>query len=180
MQAYEALDREPQQAVRALLSLAERGSSMGMLYLGYAYANGVGVESNVGLAETWYSRAAGMGLSRAHYSLARLYLDRRQYADARREFEAAASAGFVPAVHFLGRIYYFGFGVPLDRERARPLLEQASVWGCVYAKALLGYDMMHEGKGIVSKVKGALIKLDCYIEAVRILWTEGISSDRFR
>jgi TPR repeat protein len=178
--AYEALDTDPVQAVSALTSLAERGSPMSMLYLGYAFSNGTGVSPDPQRAETWFRRAAGAGLLRAHYNLGRLYLDNRQYSNAKQEFEHAASNGFMPAVHFLGRIQYFGLGVPVDKVQGRILLETASRWGCLYAKATLAYDQIHEGTGAPAIFKGILMRLECYFDLVRILWTEGIASDRFR
>jgi TPR repeat protein len=178
--AYKALDTDPVQAVRALTSLAERGSPMSMLYLGFAFSNGTGVSLDLQCAETWYRRAADAGLLRAHYDLGRLYLDIRQYSNAKLEFEYAASKGFMPAFHLLGRTHYFGYGVPVDKAQGREFLETASRWGCVGAKAVLARDLIHEGKGAPAIFKGILLKLECYFEFVWILCAEGIASDRFR
>jgi TPR repeat protein len=180
MKAYQALDSAPERAASALTRLAESGSPMGMLYLGYVLRNGIGVPPDIQGAEIWYRRAADAGIPRARYHLGRLYLDNRQYAEALVEFERAASNGFAPALHFLGRIYYFGYGVPIDKDRGRTLLESAAKSGGIYAKALLAHDLIHEGGSTRARLKGVLMKFACYAASLRTLLTEGMSSDRLR
>lgn len=180
LEAYKALDTTPAQAVRTFAELAEHGSALSMQYLGCSYRDGIGVAKNLQIAEEWFRKAAEKGLARAHYSLGRLYFDNERYGDARQEFESAATGGFVPAVHFLGRIYYFGLGVPLDKLRGRSLLETASRWGCVYAKAILAYDLVHESRSPWALGRGILMKLACLVDTTKILLTEGFTSDRFR
>ena len=180
MRASEALESAPAEAIRTLTALAERGSPLSMLTLGCCSRDGIGVAKDLQRAEKWFRSAADTGLARAHYSLGRLYLDAERYVDAEKEFETAASAGFVPAVHFLGRIYYFGLGVSPDKIRGRALLETASRWGCVYAKAVLAHDLLHESKNAWAFVKGVLMKLECFVDTTKILLSEGVTSDRFR
>jgi TPR repeat protein len=179
-EAYRALDRSPQAAVRSLAALADRGSPMAMLYLGYAYRNGIGVEKDADGAEAWYRKAAEAGLARANYHLGRLYLDCERYEDAKREFERASSGGFAPGDHFLGRMYYFGLGVSVDQPRARELLRAAARWGCIFAKALLATDRMRSAANPLFVVSGVLLKAWCYVEAIWIFCVDGYSSDCFR
>jgi hypothetical protein len=152
---------------------------MSMLYLGSAYRQGTGTSIDLHEAEQWYLRARAAGLVRAGYDLGRLYFDEKRYVDARKVFETAASQGFVPAIHFLGRIYYFGYGVPIDKTQGKALLESAARWGCIFAKALLAYDLMHQGS-VRGVCKGVFVKVTCYIDMLKALYTEGLSSDRFR
>jgi len=104
--AYKKLECDPAQAISTMTGMAERGSLMSMLYLGYAYRNGTGVSLDTGCAERWFKRAAEAGFTRAYYELGRMYLDASEYSRARAELETAAARGFVPAVHFLGRMHY--------------------------------------------------------------------------
>jgi len=124
--------------------MAERGSSTSMLYLGYAFTNGIGGSPDLQAAERWYRLAAEAGLTRAHYNLGRLYLAGGRFSDAKYELERAAAKEFMPAIHYLGRLYYFGYGVPVDRVRGKALLEAAAKWGCIFAKATLAYDLIHQ------------------------------------
>ena len=180
LRAYRTFDTAPEDAVKLWTSLAERGSPQSMQYLGYCFEEGVGAQKNLLCAEKWFRAAADLGVVRARYSLGRLYLDVKQYVKAKQEFECAASKGFVPAVHFLGRIHYFGYGVPVDRIRGKILLEEASNGGCLFAKALLAYELLHETKGTSALLKGILLRLEIYSDFVRILLTDGVTSDRFR
>ena len=180
MRAYRELETAPHQAVTTLIPMAEGGTPMAMLYLAYAFRNGIGVACDLELAEAWYRRAVDAGLHRAHYHLGRLFLDSSRYAEAMMEFEQAASKSFMPGVHFLGRIYYFGLGVPADKEKGRELLSEAAGWGCVFAKALVAHDLIRRGEDIWSVFRGAFTKLGCYVELLRIAWSEGTGSDRLR
>jgi len=181
LQAYRKLETDPADAVKIWTSLAERGSPQSMVYLGSCFSNGLGVEKDLQCAEKWFRAAADLGVVRAHYSLGRLYLDAQRYAEAKQEFESAASKGFVPADHLLGRIYYNGYGVPVDRARAKAHLETASNWGCVFAKTLLAYDLRHEqGGGALACLKGNLMRLEATFDLIRILSTDGFTSDRLR
>ena len=180
LRAYETLDTAPADAVKIWTSLAERGSPQSMSYLGCCFRDGVGVDKDLGCAEKWFRAAADLGVVRARYSLGRLYIDAQRYAEAKQEFEYAASKGYVPAVHFLGRIHYFGYGVSVDRARAKILLEAASSEGSVFAKALLAYDLLHETEGASAFLKGILLRLETYFDVMRILLTDGLTSDRFR
>ena len=178
-QAYGKLETDPAAAVKIFASLAERGSPQSMLYLGACFRDGLGVEKILETAEKWFRAAADLGLVRAHYHLGRLYLDALRYAEAEQEFKSAASKGFVPAVHFLGRIHYYGYGVPVDRARAKVLLEEASNWGCVFAKALLARDLRDETRGVSAFLKNTLLRLEPCFDAIKILRTDGLASDRF-
>jgi len=151
-----------------------------MLYLGACVRDGLGVVKNLETAEKWFRAAADLGVVRAHYHLGRLFLDTQKYAEARQEFESAASKGFVPAVHFLGRIHYYGYGVPTDRARAKIFLEEASDWGCVFAKALLAHDLCHETGGASAYLQGFLMRLEATFDVIKISMTDGLTSDRFR
>jgi TPR repeat protein len=176
--AYKELFHNPVSAVQTLTSLADSGSAWSMLYLGYAFRSGTGVNIDVSKAVSWYRRAMDLGLLRAGYHLGRLYLDNQQYTDARITFERSAMDGFAPSTHFLGRIYFFGFGVPIDKARGRALLESASKAGCIFAKALLAHDLVHEGGSVRAQIKGVFMKTSCYIDLAIVLLTERMSSDR--
>jgi len=180
LQAYKKLDTAPADAVKTWTSLAARGSPLSMMYLGCCFRDGLGVEKDRRSAEKWFKAAADLGVVRARYCLGRMYLVAGQYAEAKLEFEYAASKGYIPAVHFLGRIYYCGYGVSVDRARARILLETASAGGSVFAKALLASDLLHKTKGVSAYLKGVLLRLEATFDIIKIGLTDGLRSDRFR
>jgi TPR repeat protein len=180
LRAYRDLSSAPERAISAFTALANNGSPMAMLYLGYALRSGIGVAPDALRAEFWYRRAADLGITRARYHLGRLYLDARRYADAHVEFERSASDGFAPSLHFLGRIYYFGFGLTVDKQKGRMFLHSAAQGGCVFAKALLAHDLIHEIGGLGATARGLLMKFSCYVRLIGILWVDGMSSDQLR
>jgi TPR repeat protein len=180
VEAYATLETDPKRALVQLRSLADSGSAMSMLYLGSAYRDGNGTSVDLREAEQWFLRARAAGLVRAGYNLGRLYLDEKCFVVAREAFEIAASEGFVPAAHYLGKIYYLGWGVEKNAEKGKELLIQAADWGCVFAKGMLAYDLIHNGKSLLATAKGVLIKCSCYIDLFKILATEGFTSDRLR
>ncbi len=174
------LETNPAQALDELKKLATNGSPMSMYYIGIAYAFGKGVTIDLDKAECWYLRAAEAGSERAYYELGRLYLKAKKYGESKKAFERSAAGGFMPAVHMLGRMYFFGYGVDKDFQKAKPLLERAATWGSVFAKRLLAYQMMHSRQGWRVVWKGLVLQCRVYVDAVVVLFSEGTSSDRFR
>jgi uncharacterized protein len=60
-------------ASRLFTDLAARGDARAQTYLGYMYANGIGVPQNFMVAAGWYRCASQQGIARAQYMLGLMY-----------------------------------------------------------------------------------------------------------
>jgi len=181
-QAYAMLSDRSPQTIGALTELAERGSVWSMLGLGYAYTDATLGTPDLAASEMWCRKAAEAGLVCAHYYLGRLYLMQSRYAEAKQEFEFAASKDYAPAIHYLGRIAYFGWGVPSDTVKGKALFEAASTRGNLVARDMLARDMIRHGTWR-EKAKGHLSRFRFLYELIRTACVEGengLLSDRFR
>lgn len=150
LQAYDSGRYE--QAIEDWADAAEDGSADAQHALGWAYANGLGVERNEAEAVAWYERAAGRGHTGAQVNLAILYDDGIGILapDPRRAaalFRQAADAGSPEAQNSLGRMYKAGRGVPRDPRQAAVWLERAAKQG--YAPAQNSFGLMYlNGEGV--------------------------------
>jgi TPR repeat protein len=180
IRAYESLSSDPKTSLESLRRQAESGSPIGMHLLASAYREGTGVKTDLAEAEVWYKKATDAGLMHAWYALGRLLLDQKRYTESRTAFEQVAEQGFMPAIHMLGRIYYFGLGVAPDHDRAVILLRRAADGGCIFAKALIAYDLVRRAEGARTFLRGIVMKLSCYPQLLFILALEGFRSDKLR
>jgi hypothetical protein len=60
-------------AARMFTDLAEDGNARAQTYLGYMYANGIGVPQNFKVAAGWYHCASQQGIASAQYMLGLMY-----------------------------------------------------------------------------------------------------------
>ena len=132
--AHSLLRSNPAQALLALKALAERGSTMSMLYIGEAYDEKGAATTDLTRAAEWYSRAADRGSTLGRYKLGRVYLDLERYGEARQMFEMGVSENYAPSMNMLGMMYMKGIGINRDVSRARPLFERSASLGHVFAK----------------------------------------------
>jgi len=114
-------------AFRLYSELASRGTSTGMLNLGYFYDCGIGVRKNRAMALKWYRRAYRRGSSAAASNIATIYRD-----DGRHRLEAQWYARAVrlkdgDAAVELAKLVLAGKGVRESRSHASRLLKRASV-----------------------------------------------------
>lgn len=152
--AHARLRSEPNEAIRDLERLAERGSLASMQYIANAYELGQGVERDQAKAWQWYECAAHAGAPLAAYKLGRKYLREGKYGEAKGFFEVGMAQGYMPCVHFLGRMYWKGFGVSKNLDQARILLERASSAGYVFAKRDLAIFLIQGQFGIAQRIRG--------------------------
>lgn len=160
--------------------LANQGSIMSMVYLGYAYNEGKVTKSDYLESERWYRQAVVAGSVLAEYGLGRLFLKSGRPVEARQYFELAANKGYVPAIHFLGRIYFYGQGVPKDIEKATELLERAASGGSVFAQRILGQILVQKNSSFLKKLRGVWLIVSAAAVLTIIICINGFSSDRFR
>lgn len=152
--AYARLSSEPNEAIRDLEALVERGSLASMQYIADAYEGGLGVERDQVKAREWYERAAHAGDALAAYRLGRKYLQEGKYNEAKELFEIGMAQGYMPCLHYLGRMYWKGVGVSQNLDQARSLLERASNAGYVFAKRDLALFLIKGRFGMAQRIRG--------------------------
>ncbi len=144
-------------AVELFRQAAELGHANAQYHLGYAYLEGLGIEPDLGEAQTWLTQAAEAGNAQAMSHLALSY--RAPYSNppqpgkARAWYEKAHAAGRADALAYIGYMYQEGeLGSPegstedadsnatdtANMSRALEYFERAAAEGSMLAKVNLG------------------------------------------
>lgn len=152
---------------------------MSMLYIGHAWQEGNGVSQDLTRAEEWYQRAANAGSVMGLYALGRLYLKQRRFDDAKKAFRLGAARGYAPAMHFLGRMCFFGWG-ETDIAKAKIFLEDASALGNLRARRLLGQLLVRHHVNTLELLRGIFLNARTFVEFFVVGCTEGVHSERFQ
>lgn len=102
-------DENMQKALNIYRTFAEKGDRDAQTKLGFMFEHGLGVKSNIGNAQTWYTLAAEQDQNIAQYLLGRLHqlgkTDKQpNYAEAKKWYEKSAST-FSTSALALGFIY---------------------------------------------------------------------------
>lgn len=116
-----------------LMDAARQGNAAAQYEVGQHYANGEGVDQDMGEAAKWFERAAQQGLAAAQYRLATQYEKGRGVKQddhlAREWYEKAARSGNVKAMHNLAVIHAEGRGTAQDFKTASEWFTQAADHG---------------------------------------------------
>lgn len=123
-----------EEAYPRLRELASAGDGWANLHLGWMYQRGLACPIDLAKAEGSYLRAYERGISEAPYYLGRLYRGKKQYQDALRYLEEAASKGNPSAAYWTYLMYSDGEGVAQDSHKAMQFLEKATALGHIFAK----------------------------------------------
>lgn len=95
-------------ALKLFKEAADKDSGTGACYLGDMYYFGVGVKQDIAAAEHWYVVGTKLRDPRAEFNLATLELKNAQPEQSLSKvadyFRESASAGYIPAMHSLGRL----------------------------------------------------------------------------
>ncbi len=111
---------------------AQKNDIVALNNLGSLYFSGVGTDRDVEKASSLFKRAADLGNSEAAVNLAFIYLTSTRNMDAQlrsavvRLFSQAAEGGNTTAQYMLGMIYYNGFGVAKNDDKAFIYLKKAA------------------------------------------------------
>lgn len=110
--------------------------------LGDLYKYGELVDQDYNKAIEYYILSINQGYVEAYNRLGETYLDLTDYGKAIGNFEKAYSLcdGFDKAwaAYRIGKLYYYGAGVPSDSAKALPFLLEASNGGLEHANCMLG------------------------------------------
>ncbi|HTO83812.1 MAG TPA: tetratricopeptide repeat protein [Methylomirabilota bacterium] len=174
--AHSLLRDNPAQALRDLEGLADRGSTMSMLYIGYACRHGEGTARDLVRAAEWYSRAASRGSKLGRYLLGRVYLELERYAEAQQMFEMGVSENYAPSMNLLGIMYMRRRGIERDTSRALFLLEQSASLGNIYGKRNLARLLLKGTFGPLQFLRGIYI----FISVFKDVLSTDPRSEQFR
>jgi len=128
--------------------IADSGSVVAQLYLGWMYQTGKGVDKDLDQAENWYRQAIAGDPARGEFYLATVRRDRGDQKQAREWFERSAARGYAPAMYQLGRIYRCGYGVTVDRQKAFEYIERAAAKGHLFARRDIARNLLRGQSGI--------------------------------
>lgn len=108
------------------LESAELGFADAILAMGWYYLNGVGVDSSVDQATYWYKKSARHGSTQAMFSLGQIAFDSQKWSDAKMWFQRAADKQHHRSLFWLGKHYWRGHGVELNKKMAKQLFHHAT------------------------------------------------------
>ena len=157
--AYDAfLNGRYEEAIAIWLPLANSGDAGAQFNMGVMYANGLGVDRDMGVAMDWWEAAARQLHVRAAHNLALAMLAGEPRDGSRAEGEIdytavlrflkiGADAGYPNSEYTLGKLYAEGVGVEKDPRRAAELFLSASIKGFAKAQYNLG-KIYRDGTGM--------------------------------
>ena len=111
---------------------AAKDDKVALNNLGSLYYSGIGTKKDVKEAVKLFEKAAELGNNEAAVNLAFVYLTSYKNIDANvrsavvRLFNQAAEGGNITAQYMMGMIYYNGFGIAKNNDRAFKYLKQAA------------------------------------------------------
>ena len=161
-------DERYEEAFEKYRVLAERGSLIAQLLLGWMYHAGKGVDQNLEEAEKWYRKAAVTNSPEGQFYLATLHRTKRQYQQAIDWFEKSASQGYSPAIYLLGKLYYVGEGVAVNKDKAFEYFERAAQEGHLFVRRNIAYDMIKGHRGISRIPFGILVMAQVFWTALKV------------
>jgi len=178
-EAHDLLAKDPMRALSELQALADQGSVMSMVYLGYAYKNGIGVGVDPSKALAWYEHAARSGSVLGLYGLGLMSLDMKQYQKAKESFKAAVALEHPPSMNMLGKMYYTGLGCKKNIQTAKDLYQRSAALGHVFAKRNLAILLMRGKFGLSKILPGVALFLLSLKEGFAVSYSDEFS-DRLR
>lgn len=108
---------------------AEQGNVSCQSELGFMYYQGKGTSRDLDAAENWFKKAFAEGDEQAGVGLFRVYVERDEFDKALHYMRIMEEKEYPPALYWLGRMYYNGFGVQKDLAKAFEYFTQAAEHG---------------------------------------------------
>lgn len=115
------------------------GHADAILAMGWYYLNGIGVERDLERARKWYRDSARRGDTWAMFSLGQIAYEERDYVEAHIWFKRAYEAKHVRSLYYLGRLYWRGQGVDMDKPEAMRCFHRAAGLNVKEAKRVLKF-----------------------------------------
>lgn len=136
--------------------------------LGFMYYQGKGTQRNLVTAESWFKQAFERGDEQASVGLFRIYVERSEYSEALRYMRRMARKHYPPALYWLGRMYYNGYGVTKDLNRALIYFTLAARYGHFVG-------MRDRAKSLMRGVNGFFARFIGAYEFVRLIFRMAVA-----
>lgn len=126
------LPQDSEKAFKYYTLAADKGDKVALNNLGSLYFSGIGTQKNVVKAVKLFEEAARLGNNEAAVNLAFVYLTSSNGGGSNlrsmvvRLFNQAAEGGNITAQYMMGMIYYNGYGVAKNDDRAFQYLKKAA------------------------------------------------------
>ena len=167
--AYSRFVAEPTvECIEEFESLVDEGSLQSMFYLGVAYRDGQGVETEEEKAVEYFVRASDLGFAIAGYNLGLLYFDQKKYRKSFETLSAWEDANYAPTLCRLASFYQNGYGVEKQIDKAKLLFERSSKLGNIWAKRRLAQIYMTGKFGVFRTVQGVALYLNAFVQWIFI------------
>ncbi|MBR1648608.1 MAG: sel1 repeat family protein [Alphaproteobacteria bacterium] len=132
----QGLERDDEKALMYYSMAAEKKDKIALNNLGSLYYNGIGTKKDVVKAAQLFEEAAALGNNEAAVNLAFVYLTNSSFSGDQeraahrsrvvRLFNQAAEGGNATAQYMMGMIYYNGFGLNKNDDKAFQYLKKAA------------------------------------------------------
>ncbi|WP_291869852.1 tetratricopeptide repeat protein [Maribacter sp.] len=111
---------------KKLKTLAKEENADATCLLGILYKDGIGTRLNFNKARKQFKKAFELGNDKAAYSLGYMYL--KGLGNINQDYKKAIhwfrKRKYPMAKHWLAQCYYYGYGVPIDKEKAIGILKE--------------------------------------------------------
>ena len=142
--------KESKRVFRLMKGLTDEGNAEAACMLGILYKDGVGTPLSFDKAREQFQAAHEMGSGKAAYSLGYLYLKGlgNIEQDYQKAIEWFQKSDYPMAQHWLAKMYYFGYGVHKDKQKAIGLLRDNLIYN---SEVLLGQLVVNDEAGNTSQ-----------------------------
>lgn len=146
---------DPEKAVEYLEQAAAKDNAFARYQLGKLFCQGKLVQKDIARGLPLLEELAEAGVTSAAYIAGKVYLKEEGWQDVQKAircFHMAAEDGNSYAEYQLGKIYYFGNGIRVDREKGLEYLNRSAAHGNVYAENLLRVIRQQHIRGAASLI----------------------------
>ena len=146
---------DPEKAVEYLEQAAAKDNAFARYQLGKLFCQGKLVQKDIARGLPLLEELAEAGVTSAAYIAGKVYLKEEGWQDVQKAircFHMAAEDGNSYAEYQLGKIYYFGNGIRVDREKGLEYLNRSAAHGNVYAENLLRVIQQQHIRGAASLI----------------------------
>lgn len=177
-EALQALKVDRDNGIAMLTKLASRGSALAMMYLGHAYVSNDD-RDEAALDEEWLVRSAEDGSIEGRLQLALHYERQGAWEKAQLQLEILARQGYSPAMHYLGRLFYWGDRGYRDVPKSVAYLKMAIDAGDMPSIPMLRQIYREQKFGIGDRIAAHWLLLTKFPTLLRCVRTYP-NSDRLR
>ncbi len=149
--------------------------------LGLLFYHGLGVDINFEKSKAYYKSAIRLNSTEGSYYLGMLHKEMGNLKEALVNFESASSEGHLSSTYWAGKVCYL-----LRNENPKYIrnsvkyLKMAGDRGHVFAQGNLGRFLIKGSLGDRRLVRGVILWVSAVFNKYRVVFTEGINSDKLK